>query len=254
MKEKLLVLGKACPIISKKYEHLVCVAGITDKGEWRRIYPVPWEVFWKGTATRFKKKAWIEYELESEKPSDWRPESRKIRSKSIKELEDADFAEIKRLIDKSLTSLDYLGGKKQTEISLGVIKPIITNFVAADSKHYLELYEKRKQLTIFGNRAILLDLPKKEFRYRFNCSDLKDCSGHEMLCIDWELGELYRHCEIYRKKGKYPDEKTVLVKVKQKMFDEMLKKREIYFVVGTHNRWGTYMIISVIYPKKSDVF
>ena len=62
-KEKLIVLGKACPIISKKYEHLVCVAGITDKGEWRRIYPVPWEVFWKGNTTRFKKKAWIEYEL-----------------------------------------------------------------------------------------------------------------------------------------------------------------------------------------------
>lgn len=39
MKERLLVLAKAAPEASKKYEELICVAGITEKGEWRRIYP-----------------------------------------------------------------------------------------------------------------------------------------------------------------------------------------------------------------------
>ena len=52
----MLVLAKAYPIISRKYEHLVCIAGITEAGEWRRIYPVPWDVFWSGKETKFKKK------------------------------------------------------------------------------------------------------------------------------------------------------------------------------------------------------
>ncbi|MCJ7570752.1 MAG: hypothetical protein MUO82_02585 [Candidatus Thermoplasmatota archaeon] len=253
-KERLLVLGKACPIISKKYEHLVCIAGITDGGEWRRIYPVPWEVFWRGQDTRFKKKTWIEYELESVDPSDHRPESRKVISQSIRQMDESSFAEIKNILDQKLTSLEYLDNKKQTEISLGVIKPIITGFVADDNTHYLELLENQKQQTLFGDSVILIDLPKKEFRYRFNCSGSNDCSGHEMLCIDWELGELYRNCENYRKLGKYPDEKTVLEKVKQRMLDDMNKKPELYFIVGTHNRWGTYMVISIIYPKKANGF
>ncbi|MDE1768833.1 MAG: hypothetical protein KGH67_04430 [Candidatus Micrarchaeota archaeon] len=50
MKEKLLVLAKAAPEISSKYEHLVCVAGITESGEWRRIYPIPWKIFWESSS------------------------------------------------------------------------------------------------------------------------------------------------------------------------------------------------------------
>ena len=56
--EKLLVLAKASPTVSKKYEHLVCVGGLTEANEWRRIYPVPWKFFFGGG---FKKKSWIEY-------------------------------------------------------------------------------------------------------------------------------------------------------------------------------------------------
>lgn len=45
--ESTLVLAKAYPVVSSKYEELVCVAGITSTGQWRRLYPIPWEVFWK---------------------------------------------------------------------------------------------------------------------------------------------------------------------------------------------------------------
>lgn len=66
IKEKCLVLAKASPTVSKGYNHLVCVAGITEKEDWRRIYPIPWELFIGGF---FKKKAWIEYELQSKNPT-----------------------------------------------------------------------------------------------------------------------------------------------------------------------------------------
>lgn len=56
-REKLLVLAKTYPTISKTYEHLVCIAGITEDGEWRRIYPVPWNLFWKGSEKSLRKNA-----------------------------------------------------------------------------------------------------------------------------------------------------------------------------------------------------
>jgi len=89
MIERLLVLAKAAPEVSSKYEHLICVAGITDKGEWRRIYPIPWKIFWSMSGQNFKKKSWIQYELESDKPSDFRPESRKIKFETIRVLKEA---------------------------------------------------------------------------------------------------------------------------------------------------------------------
>jgi len=60
-KEKLLVLAKAYPIISKKYETLLCIAGITEEKEWRRIYPVPMEDYIK--VGKFQKRRWIELEV-----------------------------------------------------------------------------------------------------------------------------------------------------------------------------------------------
>ena len=62
MKEKLLVLAKAAPEASKKYEELVCVAGITDKGNGENISN-PLGNIWKTNDNKFKKKQWIEYEL-----------------------------------------------------------------------------------------------------------------------------------------------------------------------------------------------
>ncbi len=62
MKEKILVLIKTYPNLSKTYEETVCVAGITDKGEWRRLYPVP---FRKMEFThQFHKYDWISVDTE----------------------------------------------------------------------------------------------------------------------------------------------------------------------------------------------
>lgn len=253
MKEKLLVLVKSSPIVSKSYEHVVCVAGITENGQWRRIYPIPWEVFWSTKKTKFKKKFWIEYELKSNKPSNHRPESRKIIYQTIKPLYEENFTHIKKLLDERLMTLCELQRRSSKEVSLGVIKPVIKDFREDEHRHYDEMREKARQLDFSGKSAVKIDMPKKQFSYLFDCGS-KECKGHNVMCEDWELGELYRRCENYRKRGKYPDKKTVFEKVKQKMFDWMLEKRELYFIVGTHNIWGTYLILSLVYPKKTDVF
>jgi len=252
MKERLLVLAKAAPQLSQKYEHLVCVAGITDSGEWRRIYPIPWSIFWKSSGRNFRKKSWIEYELEDEKPSDHRPESRKIKPETITPLGAASFQEIDALLKAKITTLEELAAKGAKVESLGVVAPRqILDFREMSNEHYKEESEKARQMNLFGEAAVKLDIPAYKYQYMF-----KDDDGgktHEMLCEDWEVGELYRNCEDYRKQGKYKDENEVHRKVRQKMLVEIGSKKPLYFIVGTHSRWPTFMVISVVYPTKTDI-
>jgi len=250
MKERLLVLAKASPETSAKYEHLVCVAGITDKGEWRRIYPIPWKIFWGSSGKNFRKKSWIEYELDGDKPSDHRPESRKILFNTITPLGPAGFGEIESLLKQRLTTIEELESKGPRVRSLGVLKPKeILGFEPTDNKHYQELVTKKAQLDLFGEPAMKLDVPKYKYRYLFK--DDETGRVHELLCEDWEAAELYRHCEDYRKEGKYADENEVHGKMREKMV-AVAKTGHSYFVVGSHYRFPTHMIVGVVYPSKAD--
>ena len=252
MEEKLLVLAKASPVVSKKYESLVCIGGITNNGKWRRIYPVPWECFWKTSPTAFKKKSWIQYELIDNNPSDHRVESRKINFKSIKPLEEEKYKKIRELIQQNLTTLEDLQSKSHREVSLGIIKPEIIDFIEEEADTE-KLRNKKAQKTLDMKDAVPIDIAEKKYSYKFKCGH-PNCKGHKLLCEDWELGELYRSCKDYLKRGKYKDENELFQKIKNKMFDEMKKKEEIFFVVGTHYRFDTYIIIGILYPKKSDKF
>lgn len=143
------MLGRACPIVSEKYEHLVCIAGITESGKWRRIYPVAWKTFWGENASKYKKKMWVEYDLESNSPSDHRSESRKVKAKSVAPIHEEDYSKIKQILDEKLTSIEKLKEYNHKEVSLGVIKPEITDFIWEPSEHYEKLTEKQKQQTLF---------------------------------------------------------------------------------------------------------
>lgn len=39
--KRVLITVKTYPTISKKYDELVCTAGILEDGTWIRIYPLP---------------------------------------------------------------------------------------------------------------------------------------------------------------------------------------------------------------------
>jgi len=251
MKERLLVLAKAAPEKSRKYEELVCVAGITEKGEWRRIYPIPWDVFLKGSVSRFSKKMWIEYELVSDEPSDHRPESRKVRFETIKPVREASFKEIEELLKPRLQCLAEIQTKGPRVQSLGVVEAReVLDFVPSDNPHYEKLVTMGKQQDLFGRPALKLEPPLFKYSYRFRDDPSDDI--HENLCEDWETVMLYFNCERQLRLGKYPDEKTVHEKVRQKMLTDIFRYGHVYFIVGSHFRFPTFMIVGVIYPKKGD--
>ena len=241
-KEKLLVIAKAYPELSKKYHtYLFCIAGLTEGGEWRRIFPLPVEEYFKN---RFSKRDWIEYEIKDEK-GDHRKESKKIYPKSIKNLSrKEDMESIRRIFRENRTTLEELKGEyEKDKTSIGVIKPILESFELRER----EVNEQKEDFIAFQKTLFPTFRPKilREWpSYQFKCS--KSCNNkHRIICEDIEATELYR-----KTTNKYKDDKDKIYEVvKGKLFDWM-KKRELYFVMGTHYVYGTWLIISLIYPKK----
>ncbi len=80
-KKKILILVKTYPNPSKNYLETVCTAGVTESGEWIRLYPVSYRYL--ENDQQYPKYSWIE--VEAKKASDDnRIESYKPRMESIK--------------------------------------------------------------------------------------------------------------------------------------------------------------------------
>lgn len=237
----MLVLAKAYPVVSNKYQELVCVAGITESGELRRIYPVSWETFWyqKG----FKKKAWIEYDTLGSKKEDSRRESIKIDPKTIVNAGEASFKEILKLIAPHVSTVEYhVKDFKETNKSLGFVKPTILDFIREERLNK-RMEGLKPQQTLDGKSAVRIDLIPEQLSYVYKC-DSNEERSHTQMCEDWEIGALYRRY--------LPDTDKAFEKCKQKFLTDLPKKKDLHFMLGTHFRWKTPLIISVLYPRKEE--
>ena len=72
---RILITVKTYPVPSARHKEVVCTAGITEKGEWVRIYPIPYRSMDK--AERFCKFQWIEVDITRD-TKDPRLESHKL--------------------------------------------------------------------------------------------------------------------------------------------------------------------------------
>ncbi len=168
-REKILVLCRAIPEESRSYFNTVCVAGITDKGEWRRLYPIPVKPFVKDAGIPFHKRDWIEADV-SKPNNDKRFESRKIDMSSVKVIAKATYAEVREFITPfikpSIASIENGGA------SLGLIKPRILGFDCRviDTDEW-----DKSQVDLNGNPKGKIKLGQKS-AYTFVCEETKSCS------------------------------------------------------------------------------
>lgn len=264
---KVLICVKTYPSLSEKYDELVCTAGFREDGTWIRIFPVPFRKL--EYHKRYEKWQWIELDL-VKNVRDFRPESYRPANldKEIKMLERVDtkhnWAARKPYVLKNVyTNLSELTAKAKDEndrTSLAVVKPKeVIDFVWEPCNPE---WPKGKLDTIIANQAqgslfdaeetkaifkVVTKLPYK-FSYKFTTDDGK---LRTIMIEDWELGALYLNC-LKDAKG---DETIACAKVREKYFDWMYKKRDLYFFMGTtlaHHAMGTFIIIGTFYPPKVD--
>lgn len=260
--EKILIAVKTYPTLSRKYAELVCTAGITENGEWRRLYPVRFRQLYH--EQKYSKYQWVEAEIEKS-TSDRRPESYKIIANSLnsigKPLPTDNFWRARReAFYEKVEDLEVLIEKAhRNELSLAIFRPgRFLKFTAElverewDARKLADLEKQKQQLHLFKDEEtvareleVVRKLPYK-FSYQF-----EDCRGKKskLMIEDWEIGALYWNCL----RG---NEQEALEKVKERYWDNFIQsgKYEIALVLGTtlerHNKKAPnpFVIISVYYP------
>lgn len=227
-KERALVLVKAYPQPSQKYEETVCCAGINDRGEFLRLYPIRYRRLSAGK--RFDR--WDIIEFEASRPvDDHRPESRHVNEDSIVIAQSrnlTDEAQRTRLwaphVARSLVALreeNVACGK-----SLGVIRPDPSSVHFSwrrlqDSAEDAALRTMYEQVSLIDESPLPKLAVEYEFSYRFTC----DGTSHVMKIHDWEVQAAY-----FNYKQRYQDEALERLKT---MYQVEMPKRHLHFVMGT---------------------
>ena len=255
IEENIIVLAKTYPELSSKYGTIVCVAGINESGEWRRLYPIPVTLFMKKYGgPRFRKWDIISVNIKKRpRHKDYRVESYQVVNPEYIYVTATieSWKARKKIIEDFLDeNLCKINGKER---SLGIIKPYhILDFFKKDRSR---IQDKVRLEVLRSMKTSLLDFipleAAKKFKKGFipeeipwigykywcspNCKE-KNPNGHEMMCVDWEIQELYKRFGF--------------VKTKEKALNWMVARREFYFCVGTTLKYGAWLIISLLYPTK----
>lgn len=265
-KTKVLIAVKTYPSLSEKYNELVCTAGFKGDGTWVRIYPIPFRFL--NYKERYKKWDYIDidivkntkdFRIESFRPTDLQSDIKISGSLTS----DKNWIERKKIVLKNVTSdLALLIKKAKTKyISLAMFKPKkVIDFIYEPTARE---WDKKKLDKVKANLSIpnlfeektavteMFRIARKlpyKFSYIFTSSDDKE---HKLMIEDWELGVLY---------WKYIDngesEVYACKKVREKFFDWMYNKRDLYFMLGTTAAnamaKNPFIIIGTFYPPKDN--
>jgi hypothetical protein len=246
-----LIVVRTYPVPAHKGVEVSCTAAITDKGEWLRLFPVPYRRL--HASKKFHKYQWIDIGVT--KASDPRPESYRISQETIKlrseilptvnawqarkdiifPMKSESMCALKRQRDQH--GSPTLGIFKPAAIEKLIIKPTASNWTQAELEimRQGDLFETEQQE---GLEKIPFD-----FSYRYRCDD-SSCTGHTMKCTDWEMGQSWR-----KWRTDYGDDWEAAFR--QKYEPEMQDRFDTHFYVGTINQHPKeWIVVGLFYPPK----
>lgn len=258
--EHILILAKTYPSPSAQYVETSCVAGISQDGSMRRLYPVPFRMIEGGQ--QFKKWQWIDVRVEKAN-KDHRPESHKLYVDTITcgELIDTkkEWAARWEWLDKipAFDSFDSIDVARLADgLSLALLRPkrlLGLDIIKARNPDWTdEEREKLLQEQLQGNlfseeeerrQVKLLRKVPFDFYYRYVCDTPEGEKEHKHKIVDWEAGALFWKC----RENYGPDwEKPFRAKL-----EGQLGEKDLMFLMGNQHRFqDQWLIISLVYPPK----
>jgi len=259
-RERILILCKTYPSPSAGHAETSCVAGITESGEMRRLYPVPFRLI--QDSKQFKKWQWITARVEKTS-RDHRRESRRLYIDTI-ECEgeplstDNHWRDRRPWVSKMPTfdSFDAAEVARQADgVTLALVRPkAITGLDVkkVDNPNWTEdektkLLQAQNQGSLFEEtEAKDLRLLKKlpyDFHYRYSCDTLAGPVERRHKLVDWEAGALFWN--VHRSHGKGWE-----APFRDKL-EKALPASDLMFLMGTIHRFpDQWLIVSLIYPPK----
>ncbi|MBS0175970.1 MAG: hypothetical protein JSR64_18190 [Nitrospira sp.] len=259
-KERILILAKTYPSPSAQYVETSCVAGISQDGAMRRLFPVPFRMIEDGQ--QFRKWQWIDVRVEKA-PKDHRPESHKIYVDTIN---CGDVIDTKKAwsgrwewLEKipAFDSYDAIEATRLADgLSLALLRPkrlIGLEISKARNPDWTdEEREKLLQEQMQGNlfdeveeRRQVKQLRKVpfDFYYRYVYDTPEGEKERKHKIVDWEAGALFWKC---RESHGTDWEKPFRAKL-----EEDLGAKDLMFLMGNQHRFqDQWLIISLVYPPK----
>ncbi len=256
-KLKVLITVKTYPIPSAKYDELVCTAGVTESGDFVRLYPINFRDL--PFSRQYKKYQWIEVMAEKHRGHDVRRESYRPDSDTIQIIGEpigtnrGNWVERARYaLAKKARSMEELHDQQQADrTSLGIFKPkkVHDLVISADDPDWKPGFKAAlQQARLWENRTVSMEPPRKvpfKFRYHFECDDPR-CKQHRMMIEDWEVGALF-----WRLVGKGLSHGDAADGVKEKFLGDLCgPDKDTHFFVGTILAYPkAWVVIGVFYPK-----
>jgi hypothetical protein len=235
-RERILVTVRTYPNPSSKYSETVCTGGVTDTGQWRRLYPVPLRYL-----DEDKKYATYDIiDVSVEDGKDGRPETRRPNCQTIKVVSKVDSWEErwKWVGPTILASVEEMTSKNRTlgPVAVREVKEFVAKETAADWTARQK--ERLKQEGLFSERKPLEKIP---FDFRMVWVD-EGGKEWDSLVIAWEFGETWRN---WRAKYENPIER-----MRDKWMNEICcaKNRVTFFMGNSAEHRQVFMVCGIFYP------
>lgn len=230
IKERALVLVKAFPQPSQKYQETVCCAGITPEGNLVRLYPIRFRHL--PLEKRFKRWNVVEY-VASRPMADHRPESRHVNEDSILVVQAKVSPEqrVRLWLPHVSESLQALKDENiATGKSLGIVKPDEGSLVfksrrlsseSADDVELQKTYQAFQQASLLDTPDLKPIAVEYEFSYHFASGGKK----HVMKIHDWEVqATLHSYKRDYGEKA---------LEMMHDQYQTRMPENNLHFVMGT---------------------
>lgn len=233
-----VILVKASPQVGKKHGETVCCAGVNDKGEWVRLYPISFRNL--DQAKQFGR--WDRVRFRWQKPrDDSRPESLRVDHQSIEIIGKLKQGERSTFLSRlEVSSLDKARAAGQT---LALLRPrdlIFSIEKKADEDiddERVKFSEAVSQADMFNSKPLLPYEPcPYAFKYRYTTND----GERQGTCQDWETdATFFKWRHLY-------GETRALAEI-QRVFGDEYPKKGIVFAMGTHSLYpDTWLINGII--------
>jgi len=258
--ERILILAKTYPSPSAQYVETSCIAGISQDGVMRRLYPVPFRMIEEGQ--QFKKWQWIDVRVEKAN-KDHRPESHKLYVDTIA---CGDVIDTKKewsarweWLDKipAFDSVDAIdAGRLNDGLSIALLRPKrLLGLDITKARHQEWTDEEKEKLMreqmqgdLFSEaeaKRQVKELRKVpfDFHYRYVCDTPEGEKEHKHKIVDWEAGALFWNC---RRDHGVDWEAPFRAKL-----EGQLGGKDLMFLMGNQHRFqDQWLIISLVYPPK----
>ena len=253
--KRILMTVKTYPTPAWKGGEVVCAAGITDEGEWIRLFPIPYRLL--NDPQRFKKYQWIEARVtrarEDTRLESYRVDIDSIRVVSVVLKRDNHWQARKEIVlplesrsmcqlqaERDANGFPTLGIFQPRQIKSLRIEPTDANWSESELARLNQL-----SLIVASPRQPLEKIPFM-FKYWYTCRE-DTCRGHKMLCTDWEMSQAYRSFS-QRYEGNWES------KFHNRFELAMIKKNDTHFYVGTiHGYPSHWIIVGLFYPMNEKI-